>query len=157
VALSLVKNFGTVPLQAGRTGTLPASGGQSVAATDAQGNPIVGMVLAVQQAGGAAGGWVRDGSDALRIDSLQVSYDGGATWTDGLNGHPPPLITNEVVQDVAVAPVVKNGVTIWPADTAVVGATFDPQVGPTPRQIRASYTVLKAVTINPTLYSANNQ
>ena len=138
MAFTLVHQFPTLTLTAGVQGTPPA-----VDVTSAS-YPLT-YILEVVQADGAAGGWVHDGSDAVRVDGLDVSYDGGVSWT--------PLIVNEMIQDVAVAAVVKNSVTIWPADTFVIAASLGPQVGGTQRQLRFRYTPIKSVHVTPAVYS----
>ena len=138
MSLTLVHDFNSVTFNAGDAKTLPPAGGVAVPSN------VTGYVLWVQQLNGAAGGWVHDGSAALRIDALQVSYDGGTTWGN--------LITNEMLNDVAI-PATTKGSPLRPADTFPIAASLQPQVGGTQRQLRLSYTVFKTVQADPQVYT----
>lgn len=134
MAFTVVKAYGTFQLTAGNSGTLTSAAVPS---------NVVEYILWIQQMDGASpGGWVHDGSPALRVDSLAVSYDGGTTWN--------PLVVNETLLNEALpaAPLIGR-----PADTFSIASSLSPQVGATARLLRFSYTVLESVHVSPTILS----
>ena len=150
--LTLLRKFpaggGAVTLQAGNPGTLPVSG-QPLQVPSG----IVGYVLYVTQANGVAGGWNNDGSDAISIDRIKASYDGGATFVN--------LTTPEIVKDVQT-PAINKGTTSIPANTAVISAHLQPEAKDAngngiKRLIALDYTPIKTVDVTAQVFGDNGQ
>jgi hypothetical protein len=108
--------------------------GQRVSAAIPADSP--GYSLTIQQVG-----WPHTGRPALKV-WLDVSYDAQQTWVN---------LTEDTLPDEASAAVVKNGVTVIPADAFRDVASIDPEVGGVPRRLRLRYEAVKAVTVSGTI------
>ena len=96
----------------------------------------IGYSLLIQRVG-----WAFAGGDALKL-SLFVSYDNKQTWIK---------LTEDTIQDVSSAAVIKNGVTMIPADAEKINVSIDPVKNGFARFLRADYEGIKAVTISGTI------